>query len=51
MLKKYRNLKKKLEQIDKLKEQQRLGKKLEVNQLDKIKKEGEILKELQDLHL
>lgn len=41
----------KLEQIQKLKEQQAAGKQLELNQVEKIKKENELLRELQDLML
>ncbi|XP_067128693.1 eukaryotic translation initiation factor 2A-like [Centruroides vittatus] len=49
--KKIKNLSKKLDQISKLKEQQRLGKPLELNQLEKIKKENELLEELKLLQL
>ncbi|XP_064614791.1 eukaryotic translation initiation factor 2A-like [Liolophura sinensis] len=47
--KKIKNLVKKLQQIEKLKEQQREGKTLEKNQLDKLKTEDALMKELQDL--
>jgi translation initiation factor 2A len=40
-----------LEQISKLKEQQVMGKQLEINQLNKIKKEAELIKELEELIL
>ncbi|KAJ8968560.1 hypothetical protein NQ314_002224 [Rhamnusium bicolor] len=47
--KKLRNIKKKLDAIEKLKQQQAQGKSLEINQLDKIKGEAELLKELEKL--
>ncbi|KAK7090833.1 hypothetical protein V1264_010584 [Littorina saxatilis] len=49
--KKIRNLRKKIQQIDKLKEQQKSGKTLEKNQLDKLKTEADLVKELEDLEL
>lgn len=49
--KKIRNIKRKLDQISKLKEQLSAGKQLEINQLDKIKKEADLLKELEELTL
>ncbi|XP_076234660.1 eukaryotic translation initiation factor 2A [Calliopsis andreniformis] len=49
--KKIKGIKKKLEQISKLKEQLEAGKQLEINQVDKIKKEGDLLKELEELTL
>lgn len=47
--KKLKNIKKKLDAIEKLKQQQAQGKTLEVNQIEKIKGEAELLKELQNL--
>jgi len=49
--KKIKNIKKKLDAIAKLKEQQAQGKPLEINQLAKIKGEEELLTELQELQL
>ncbi|XP_077987578.1 eukaryotic translation initiation factor 2A-like [Glandiceps talaboti] len=49
--KKIKGLRKKLKQIDKLKEQQASGKQLEKNQLDKLAMEDSILKELGELEL
>lgn len=49
--KKLRNLKKKLRQIEDLKEQQRSGKTLEKNQLDKMAAEASLIKEIQELEL
>lgn len=49
--KKIKNITKKLDQISKLKEQQKIGKQLELNQLEKIKKEKELLEELMTLQL
>ena len=49
--KKIKNLKKKLDAIAKLKEQQLQGKVLEINQLAKIKGEQELMTELQKLQL
>eukprot|EP00116_Pleurobrachia_bachei_P003321 sb/3463583/ len=49
--KKIRNLKKKLFQVTKLKEQQKEGKELEKNQLEKIKTEGVLLAEIKALEL
>ncbi|XP_037534325.1 eukaryotic translation initiation factor 2A [Nematolebias whitei] len=51
MDKKIKNLKKKLKAIDELKEQQASGKVLQKNQLEKIQKEGQLLKELQELQI
>ncbi|KAE9550360.1 hypothetical protein FO519_006420 [Halicephalobus sp. NKZ332] len=47
--KKINNLRKKVNEITKLKEKQATGDKLEVNQVDKINREEELLKELDDL--
>ncbi|KFM57210.1 Eukaryotic translation initiation factor 2A, partial [Stegodyphus mimosarum] len=49
--KKIRALLKKLDQIEKLKEDQQAGKSLELNQLEKIKKAGELEAELAKLQL
>ncbi|XP_011505945.1 PREDICTED: eukaryotic translation initiation factor 2A [Ceratosolen solmsi marchali] len=49
--KKIKKINIKLEQISKLKEQQVMGKQLEINQLNKIKKEAELIKELEELIL
>eukprot|EP00106_Octopus_bimaculoides_P018301 XP_014785743.1 PREDICTED: eukaryotic translation initiation factor 2A-like [Octopus bimaculoides] len=49
--KKIRNLKKKITQINKLKEQQKTGKKLDETQLQKISKYDEITKEINELKL
>jgi translation initiation factor 2A len=49
--KKSKNLRKKLEQIDKLKELMASGKQLEKNQLEKVSKEQEIIEELRELQL
>lgn len=49
--KKLRNLKKKLRQIEDLKEQQKSGKTLEKNQLDKVAAEASLIKEIQELEL
>ncbi|KAF2900544.1 hypothetical protein ILUMI_05644 [Ignelater luminosus] len=49
--KKIKNIKKKLDAIAKLKEQQSQGKTLEINQLAKIKGEDDLLKELKQLQL
>ncbi|KAK2188573.1 hypothetical protein NP493_128g03021 [Ridgeia piscesae] len=50
-LKKVRNLKKKLQQIEKLKQQQAAGKTLELNQREKLSREEEVLDELAQLQL
>ncbi|KAK9890495.1 hypothetical protein WA026_010576 [Henosepilachna vigintioctopunctata] len=49
--KKLKNIKKKLDAIEKLKEQQAQGKTLEVNQLSKIKGESDLIKELEELQM
>ncbi|XP_061185525.1 eukaryotic translation initiation factor 2A-like [Saccostrea echinata] len=49
--KRIRNLKKKIQQVEKLKEQQRSGKQLELNQIEKIKTEDSLLKELAALEV
>ncbi len=49
--KRARKLRDKLDQIAKLKQQQKEGKQLEINQLEKIKKEAEIEQELRQLKL
>ncbi|KAK3596710.1 hypothetical protein CHS0354_025008 [Potamilus streckersoni] len=49
--KKIRNIRKKLQQIEKIKEQQQAGKQLEKNQLEKIQGEAALMKELEDLVL
>ncbi|XP_044266198.1 eukaryotic translation initiation factor 2A [Tribolium madens] len=49
--KKLKNIKKKLDAIEKLKEQQAQGKPLEINQLSKIKGEADLLKELEQLQV
>jgi len=49
--KKIKKVKKKLEQIEKLKEKQAAGEKLELNQTEKIKGEDALLKELEELTL
>ncbi|KAL8617924.1 hypothetical protein ACOMHN_026501 [Nucella lapillus] len=49
--KKIRNLRKKLQQIEKLKDQQKSGKPLELNQLEKLKMEGALLQEIEDLEI
>ncbi|CAH3105852.1 unnamed protein product [Porites lobata] len=49
--KKLKNLKKKLRQIQDLKEQQRSGKTLEKNQLEKVSSEASLIKEIQELEL
>jgi translation initiation factor 2A len=49
--KKIRKIKDKLSSIQKLKQDQAQGKKLEANQLDKINKEGDLLKELKELKI
>jgi translation initiation factor 2A len=49
--KKIRNLKKKLRQIEQLKQQQAEGGTLELNQLEKIKTEESILAEIEKLEL
>ncbi|CAH0557666.1 unnamed protein product [Brassicogethes aeneus] len=49
--KKLKNIKKKLDAIEKLKEQQSQGKPLEVNQLAKLKGEADLIKELQQLQV
>lgn len=49
--KRIKNLRKKLQQIEKLKEQQKSGKQLEVNQLEKIKTEEALLQEIEQLQL
>jgi translation initiation factor 2A len=41
----------KLDQIEKLKQQQAEGKQLEINQLEKIKAEDKIIQEIEDLRL
>lgn len=50
-LKKFKKIKSKLGEINRLKDQLASGKQLEINQLDKIKKEEELIKELKDLTL
>lgn len=47
--KKMKNLRKKLTQIEKLKERQKNGEKLETNQLEKIKSEDELREEIKHL--
>ncbi|KAJ3655179.1 hypothetical protein Zmor_014316 [Zophobas morio] len=49
--KKLKNIKKKLDAIEKLKEQQAQGKTLEINQIAKIKGESDLLKELEQLQI
>lgn len=49
--KKIKNLKKKLKAIEELKEQQASGKVLQKNQVEKLQKEGQLLKELEQLML
>lgn len=49
--KKIKNIKKKLDAIEKLKEQQAQGKTLEVNQISKISTENDLLKELEQLQV
>jgi translation initiation factor 2A len=49
--KKLKNIKKKLDAIEKLKEQQTQGKALEVNQIAKIKGEADLIKELEHLQM
>lgn len=49
--KKIRNLRKKLQQIEKIKEQQQTGKQLEKNQIDKLKTEEALIREIEDLEL
>ncbi|CAH1133754.1 unnamed protein product [Ceutorhynchus assimilis] len=49
--KKLKNIKKKLDAIEKLKQEQASGKTLEANQLTKLKGEADLLKELQQLTL
>lgn len=49
--KKIKNIKKKLDAIEKLKVQQAQGKTLEINQVEKIKGEAELIKELKQLQL
>ncbi|XP_064638646.1 eukaryotic translation initiation factor 2A-like isoform X2 [Lineus longissimus] len=49
--KKIRNLSKKLEQIEKLKQQQAEGKQLELNQLEKIKTVDQIRQEIEQIRL
>lgn len=49
--KKIRNLRKKIQQIEKLKEQQKSGKQLELNQIEKLKTEGSLLQELAALEV
>ncbi|XP_025079984.1 eukaryotic translation initiation factor 2A-like isoform X1 [Pomacea canaliculata] len=49
--KKIRNIRKKLQQIEKLKEQLAAGKQLEVNQMEKLKTEDALVKELEDLEI
>ncbi|XP_076436058.1 eukaryotic translation initiation factor 2A-like isoform X2 [Babylonia areolata] len=49
--KKIRNLRKKLQQVEKLKEQQKSGKQLELNQMEKLKTEAALLQELKDLEI
>jgi translation initiation factor 2A len=49
--KKLHKLDDKLQQIAKLKQQQKEGKQLELNQLDKLKKEAEIIAEMKQLRL
>ncbi|XP_071440614.1 eukaryotic translation initiation factor 2A [Hetaerina americana] len=50
-VKKIKNLRKKLEAIQRLKEQKESGKTLELNQLEKIGKEADLIRELEDLAL
>uniref|UniRef100_A0A023F2J8 Eukaryotic translation initiation factor 2A n=2 Tax=Triatoma infestans TaxID=30076 RepID=A0A023F2J8_TRIIF len=50
-MKKMGRLKSKLMEIERLKEQQKAGKQLEINQLEKIKKEDQLLKEMRELAL
>ncbi|XP_062522104.1 eukaryotic translation initiation factor 2A-like isoform X2 [Corticium candelabrum] len=47
--KKLRNLKKKLKQIDQLKQQQREGKQLEANQIEKLKTEDDLIRQIHEL--
>jgi len=49
--KKIKKVKKKLEQIEKLKEKKAAGEKMEVNQIEKLKSEAALLKELEELSL
>lgn len=49
--KKIRNLRKKLQQIEKLKEQMKAGKQLEKNQMEKLKTEESLLSELEELEI
>ncbi|BFZ00515.1 hypothetical protein BsWGS_03554 [Bradybaena similaris] len=49
--KKLRNLRKKVQQIEKLKEQQAAGKEMEKNQVEKIKTMDSLLQEIEDLEL
>ncbi|WAR28155.1 EIF2A-like protein [Mya arenaria] len=49
--KKIRNLRKKLQQVEKLKEQQAAGKTLEKNQLEKLKTEDSLLEEIEALEI
>ncbi|KAK3095407.1 hypothetical protein FSP39_014310 [Pinctada imbricata] len=49
--KRIRNLRKKLQQIEKLKEQKASGKQLELNQMEKLKTEESLLKELAELEI
>ncbi|RZC34495.1 eukaryotic translation initiation factor 2A, partial [Asbolus verrucosus] len=49
--KKLKNIKKKLDAIEKLKDQQAQGKALEINQIAKIKAEAELLRELEQLQV
>lgn len=50
-MKKIGRLRSKLMEIERLKEQQKGGRQLEINQLEKIKKEEQLLKELRELSL
>ena len=50
-VKKVRNLKKTLQQIEKLKAQQAAGKTLEVNQREKVDRETEIVHEISQLQI
>ncbi|KAM8903631.1 eukaryotic translation initiation factor 2A [Spinachia spinachia] len=49
--KKIKNVKKKLKAIEELKDQQASGKVLQKNQLEKLQKEGQLLKELEELQI
>ncbi|XP_045200143.2 eukaryotic translation initiation factor 2A-like [Mercenaria mercenaria] len=49
--KKIKNLRKKLQQIEKLKEQRNAGKQLEKNQIEKLKTEDSLISELEELEI